>query len=74
MPKALDAGLEAEARGPDAVTESQYYDEGVLGSAALVLLALLRGFNSHAVHVLLALCGARRATRSPAVTRGHPRS
>ena len=50
--EAVDAGLEAEAWGPDVVTESQYYDEGLLGSAALVLLALLRGFNSHAVHVI----------------------
>ena len=61
----------AEAWGPDVVTESQYYDEGLLGSAALVLLALLRGFNSHAVHVLgvVAVVVPRDLPRSAEVSR-----
>jgi amino acid transporter len=34
------------------VTTSIYYDTGVLGSISLVLLAVLRGVNSHAVHAI----------------------
>ena len=52
--EAFDVLLASEAgRGwSGTLTRSAYYDTGLLGSAALLLLSLLRGFNSHAVHVI----------------------
>lgn len=50
--EAVDTLLQQLPWGPDFVTTSIYYDTGVLGSLSLVVLAVLRGVNSHVVHAI----------------------
>jgi len=72
--EALDVLLQQQV-GPQYMTGSAYLDTGAIGTASLVLLANLRGYNSGAVHtigqvVLLAFFGTLVATVSGALLHG----
>ena len=49
--EALDILLRISS-GPDYLTGSSYTDTAILGSIGLMLLGLMRGLNSHTVHVI----------------------